>query len=82
MRSRLITAAVTTLAAAGLAVLPMSDANAVSKTFTGYGYIPSDAHTQAVAAMHAYSSTCKEVSTAYSEAGSEHYWKATLTANC
>jgi hypothetical protein len=32
--------------------------------------------------MHAFSPTCVEVSTIYSEAGSEHFWQATLTADC
>jgi hypothetical protein len=55
------------------------DAN---QTFIGYGYLPSDAHAAAVAEMNAYSSSCQEISTTYSGAGSEHYWKATLTADC
>ncbi len=32
--------------------------------------------------MQAFSPSCVEVSTTYSEAGSEHFWKATLTAEC
>ena len=69
--------------AAGVALaLPTTAANAATETFTGFGSLPSDAHAQAVAAMHAFSPTCVEVSTTYSEAGSEHFWKATLTANC
>jgi len=66
----------------GLGVLINPAAAAVQKTFVGYGYLPSDAHSAAVAQMHAYSSSCVEVGTTYSEAGSEHYWQATLTANC
>jgi hypothetical protein len=69
--------------AAGLAVaLPATAANAATETFTGSGPLPSDAHAQAVAAMHEFSPTCVEVSTTYSEAGSEHFWTATLTADC
>jgi hypothetical protein len=68
--------------AAGMALLPATAANAATQTFTGFGPLPSDAHAQAVAAMHDFSASCVEVSTTYSEAGSEHFWKATLTANC
>jgi hypothetical protein len=57
-------------------------AAAEQKTFVGYGYLPSDAHAAAVAQMNAYSPTCVETATTYSEAGSEHYWMATLTASC
>jgi hypothetical protein len=57
-------------------------AAAEQKTFVGYGYLPSDAHAAAVAQMNAYSSSCVETGTTYSGAGSEHYWMATLTANC
>jgi hypothetical protein len=52
------------------------------RTFTGYGYLPSDAYADAQAQMRAYSSTCQEVDVYYSSAGSMHYWKATLTADC
>ena len=70
-------------AAAGLALaLPATAANAATETFTGFGPLPSDAHAQAVAAIHSFSPTCVEVSTTYSEAGSEHFWKATLNADC
>lgn len=65
-----------------LGVLASPAAAAVQKTFVGYGYLPSDAHSAAVAQMHAYSSSCVETGTTYSEAGSEHYWQATLTASC
>jgi hypothetical protein len=61
---------------------PAAAAVAETRTFVGYGYLPSDAHADAVNQMNAYSSTCQEVSTQYSPAGSEHYWKATLTAEC
>jgi hypothetical protein len=81
-RSRVVAAGTTVLAAVAFALLPTTGANAVTKTFYGYGYLPSDAHAAAVAAMSAYSSSCQEVSTTYSPAGSEHYWQATLTANC
>ncbi|SCL34503.1 hypothetical protein GA0074692_3848 [Micromonospora pallida] len=52
------------------------------RTFTGYGYLPSDAYGDAHAQMVAYSSTCQEVDAVYSPAGSMHYWKVTLTADC
>jgi hypothetical protein len=60
-----------------------TNASAASQlTFYGYGYLPSDAHADAVADMQAYSSSCVEIGTTYSSAGSEHYWQATLTAEC
>ena len=66
----------------GLGVLAGPAVAAEQKTFVGYGYLPSDAHAAAVAEMNAYSSSCVEIGTTYSEAGSEHYWMATLTASC
>jgi hypothetical protein len=82
LRRRVLAAAGTLAVAVGLVLTPATDANAVTKIFYGYGYLPSDAHSAAVANMTAYSSSCVEVSTSYSSAGSMHYWKATLTANC
>jgi hypothetical protein len=83
MRSR----AKRTIAAAVLAVatatgIAASPAYAATQTFYGYGFSPDAAHSAAVANMQAYSSSCVEISTTYSEAGSEHYWQATLTADC
>jgi hypothetical protein len=71
-----------TALAAGLAIAPATAAHATTTYFYGYGYLPSDAYNDAKAQMEAYSPTCQEISVTYSEAGSEHYWKATLTADC
>lgn len=76
---RLLTASVLAAPAVGLIADP---AAAEVKTFYGYGYLPSDAHANAVAQMRAYSPSCVETGTTYSGAGSEHYWQATLTASC
>ncbi|MCW3817790.1 hypothetical protein ONA91_25395 [Micromonospora sp. DR5-3] len=71
---------VTTIA--GATPANASPATATTETFIGYGYLPENAHQDALAQMHAYSPSCYEVSTTYSPAGSMHYWKATLTAEC
>jgi hypothetical protein len=63
-------------------VATAGSAAAAEHTFTGYGPLPSSAHDDAVAQMNAYSPSCVEIDTVYSGAGSEHYWKATLTAEC
>jgi hypothetical protein len=75
-------AAAALLATAPAVAVLADPAAAEVKTFVGYGYLPSDAHSAAVAQMQAYSSSCAETGTTYSGAGSEHYWKATLTASC
>jgi hypothetical protein len=80
-RLALSVAAVTVVSGA----VVMADAGtalAAQQVFVGYGALPSDAHAAAATQMHAYSPTCQEIGTTYSEAGSEHYWKATLTADC
>ena len=84
MRAKTIRVCVAMMAAlvSGVTVSADPAAAAEQKTFMGYGYLPSDAHAAAVAQMHAYSATCVETATTYSEAGSEHYWMATLTATC
>lgn len=80
---RRVTRALATMTLAAAVVAGLADAAvADQRTFVGYGYLPSDAHASAVSAMQAYSSSCQEISTSYSPAGSEHYWKATLTASC
>jgi hypothetical protein len=78
------TVAATILAASILPglVVTAGSAAAAEQTFTGYGPMPSSAHDDAVAQMRAYDSSCVEINTVYSEAGSENYWKATLTAEC
>ena len=65
----------------GLA-LTSGSAAAATQTFVGFGVLPSDAHADAVRQMNAFSSTCVEVDTVYSPAGSAHTWMATLTAEC
>lgn len=87
MRGRMLRRVGSGLAAAillsgSLVMASGSAALAVEKTFVGYGYLPSDAHADAVSQMQAYSPSCRELNTVYSPAGSEHYWKATLTADC
>jgi hypothetical protein len=63
-------------------VVTASSAAAAQDTFIGYGAVPSDAHSDAVRQMNAFSPSCVEISTTYSEAGSEDSWQATLTAQC
>ncbi|MFI2710801.1 hypothetical protein ACH495_11800 [Micromonospora sp. NPDC018662] len=75
-------AALAALAATAVTAAPAGATVTATRTFVGYGYLPSDAHTAAVNQMTAYSPSCREVGTTYSPAGSEHYWKATLTADC
>ncbi|MFF5070664.1 hypothetical protein ACFY2R_05490 [Micromonospora olivasterospora] len=75
-------AALTAALVPGVALAAGPAAAAETRTFVGYGAIPSDAHADAEAQMRAYSSSCVEVSTTSSPAGSAHTWKATLTASC
>jgi hypothetical protein len=85
MRRKMICARILVMMALvvpGVGVLADPALAAEQKTFVGYGALPSDAHASAVSQMHAYSASCVETGTTYSEAGSEHYWQATLTASC
>ena len=77
-----LSVAAATLVSGAVVVADVETVLAAQQVFVGYGYLPSDAHAAAVTQMHAYSPTCQEISTVYSGAGSEHYWKATLTAEC
>lgn len=59
----------------------VADASATQQ-FVGFGPLPSDAHADALRQMQAFSPSCVEISTVLGEAGSEHFWMATLTADC